>query len=90
MLNLCARHYDLGLRDIEMMHCDYCYIALKHLAVVNKARHHPISVPPVKLTSNSQILDHRWQEYIDFSVIVDAVHSILQHPTAIFSNILCM
>ena len=42
----------LRLGDIEIMHCDYCskslcdycYIALKHFAVVNKAEHHPTSV----------------------------------------------
>ena len=45
-------HYLLGLGDIEIMHydycskrhCDYCYIALEHLAEVNKAEHHPTSV----------------------------------------------
>ena len=43
---------ELGLGDIEIMHCnywrerhcDYCYIALEHFAVVNKAEHHTTSV----------------------------------------------
>ena len=42
----------LGLGDIEIMQCDYCskrhydycYIALEHFAVVNRAEHHPTSV----------------------------------------------
>ena len=42
----------VGLGDIEIMHCnccskrhcDYCYIALEHFAVVNRVEHHTISV----------------------------------------------
>ena len=42
----------VGLGNIEIMHCDYCskrhcnycYIALEHFTVVNRARHHTTSV----------------------------------------------
>ena len=81
-MHLCTFPYRLGLGDIEIMHCDHCskrrcsysYIAVKHFAVVNKAN----------ITSKFT----KAIEYIGFSITVDAVHSILQYPTAIFSDIL--
>ena len=30
----------VGLGNIEIIHCDYCYIALEHFAVVNRASYY--------------------------------------------------
>ena len=61
---------------------DIANIALEYFAVVNKAEHHTRSVSWVNV---KHLISS--QEYIGFSIIPDVVHSILQYPSVIFSNI---